>query len=144
MDCSHIVISVKPKYAAQMLSGQKTVELRRRTVHVEPGDRVWIYTTVPEARIAAVATIVRVCTDQPEKIWRRYKGAVGISSEEFDRYFSGSEQACAIVLDNVQAVVPALHLAELRKCAKRFHPPQFFKRLREGSVELDLLKSVDA
>lgn len=104
MDRAHIVISVKPKYAAQMLSGQKTVELRRRTIHVEPGDRVWIYTTVPEARIAAVATIVQVCTGQPEDIWRRYKNSVGVSADEFDRYFHGSEQACAIVLRNVQAV----------------------------------------
>lgn len=144
MDRSHIVISVKPKYAAQMLSGHKTVELRRRTVHVEPGSRVWIYTTVPEARIAAMATIVRVCTDHPERIWHRYKDSVGISSEEFDRYFCGSERACAIVLSDVQAVVPAVHLTELRKRAKRFHPPQFFKRLREGSVELNLLRSVEA
>lgn len=142
MERAHIVISVKPKYAALMLSGQKTVELRRRAIHVEPGARVWIYATIPEGRIAAVATVGRVITSEPAYIWRLYKDSVGISSEEFGEYFRGSAQACAIVLSNVQAIVPALHLEKLRIGTKPFHPPQFFKRLREGSAELKLLESL--
>ncbi len=137
---TNIVISVKPKYVAQILSGRKTVELRRRTVHVEPGSRVWIYTKAPAARIAAVATVMRVITGSPTDIWRRHRNNVGVSIEEFDQYFAGCRSACAILLCNVEAVAPAVQLADLKRQLTRFHPPQFFKRLRAS--ELSLLSSI--
>jgi predicted transcriptional regulator len=141
MNKTHIVISVKAKYAVQILAGNKTVELRRRRVHVEPGSRVWIYVTAPEARVAAVATVSQVVTGRPHTIWRQHRASVGVSWAEFEAYFTDCESACAIILCDVQAIAPALHLSELRRKSKRFHPPQFFKRLQAGSAELRLLQS---
>ncbi len=138
----HIVISVKPKYGAQILTGHKTVELRRRTVHVEPGTRVWIYVTAPEANIAAVATVSSVVTGRPQTIWRKHKQSVGVTWAEFAAYFTDCESACAIVLCDIQAIAPALKLSELRKKSIHFHPPQFFKRLPPESPELKFLQTV--
>ena len=136
-----IVISVKEQYLAMILAGEKKVELRRKTVNVPLGSRVWLYATCPSAQIRAYATVEKITSDSPQVIWRKYHREVGISSEEYDLYMAGASVACAIRLRDVRRINPELSLAELRKRVKGFHPPQFFKRLEEGSPVLKLFRS---
>ena len=140
-DAGDIVISVKAEYLAMIMNGEKTIELRRKTVKVSPGSRIWLYETSPTAHIAAYALVEKVITGTPKKIWSDYRNDVGITLAEFDSYFEGSSLACAIVLSEVRQVVPALKLSELRTRLNGFHPPQFFKRLRQNSPELRLLRA---
>jgi predicted transcriptional regulator len=136
-----IVISVEKKYLMLMLSGEKTIELRRRTVNVATGSRIWIYTKAPSAHISAYASVKDVITGTPKSIWRSYREQVGISLEEYESYFEGSSMACAIRLRDVCPMVPAVKLSELRSRLDGFHPPQFFKRLHKGSPGSLLLRS---
>lgn len=140
-DEGDIIISVKAKYVERILSGEKTIELRRRSINIAPGSRIWIYSKLPGGCIGAFATVDRVLTAHPSKLWRRYNRRLGVTLNEFKKYFSGVGVACGIVLRDVQEISPALHLGELRKKCAPFHPPQFFKRLREGSLALQLLRS---
>jgi len=136
-----IVISVKEQYLAMILAGEKKVELRRKTVNVPLGSRVWLYATCPSAQIRAYATVEKITSDSPQVIWRKYHREVGISSEEYDLYMAGASVACAIRLRDVRRIDPELSLAELRKEVKGFHPPQFFKKLTHDSAERELLRS---
>lgn len=136
-----IVISVKEQYLAMILAGEKKVELRRKTVNVPPGSRVWLYATCPSAHICAYATVENITSDSPQVIWRKYHREVGISSEEYDLYMAGASVACAIRLRDIRRINPELSLAELRRQVRGFHPPQFFKKLTEGSAESVLLRT---
>jgi hypothetical protein len=49
-----ILISLKPKHAAHIFEGEKTVELRKRRPNIKPGTRIWIYATSPTAAIKGV------------------------------------------------------------------------------------------
>ena len=136
-----IVMSIRDEYLTMIMNGDKTIELRRKAVNVPPGSRIWLYAKWPVAHISACATVQRVVTASPAVVWSLYRSAVGITRDEFDSYFEGSLSACAILLENVRCVVPALKLDDLRSCLNGFHPPQFFKKLNQGSPELLLLRS---
>jgi predicted transcriptional regulator len=129
-DCSDILISVAPCYTRAILSGRKTVELRRRRMHVNRGTRVWIYSKVPVGSVEATALVERVCQGDPESLWAEFHQAVGISRIAFDEYFAGCARGCAVVLREVSPVDPVVELEHLKARFDGFHPPQFFKRLR--------------
>lgn len=141
MNREDIVISVRSQFVDRIASGKKTAELRRRAPRIQPGCRVWIYTKAPEATVSICVTVDRIITGSPEEIWRSHSSLLGVSRDEFDGYFAEAETACAIVFRKVEDVSPRVALSEIRSRSKGFHPPQFFKRLREGSPELSLFRS---
>lgn len=136
-----ILISVQGKFVKRILAGKKAAELRRRAPRIQPGCRVWIYTTAPEAMITVCVTVDRVVKGTPREIWLRHQATLGVSFDEFEAYFGDTETACAIFFKEVEDVSPGVALAEIRSRSKGFHPPQFFKRLEEGSPELKLFRS---
>jgi predicted transcriptional regulator len=136
-----IVISVREQYLVKILTGEKKVELRRRTVNVPPGSRVWFYAKCPSAQIRAYATVEQITSDSPQAIWRRYHREAGITCEEYEQYMAGASVACAIRLRDIRHITPELSLAELRRQVRGFHPPQFFKKLTKGSAESVLLRA---
>jgi predicted transcriptional regulator len=136
-----ILISVHRRHVENMLSGKKNVELRRRALHVDPGTRVWIYCTQPTAQVRVVAIIRHIVTAPPREIWQRYGSMSGLLKPEFDSYFHKSQVGCAIVLSNIQLLRSPLSLEAIRRSAKRFQPPQFFKRLSSDCPEFALFES---
>ena len=141
MSKGDIVISVQQKFVERILAGKKAAELRRRAPRIQPGCRVWIYTTAPEAMISVCATVDRVVKGTPREIWQRHQATLGVSFDEFEAYFADTDSACAIFFKQVEDVSPGVALSEIRSRSKGFHPPQFFKRLEEGSPELKLFRS---
>lgn len=137
LDCRDILISLAPAYTQAILDGRKTVELRRRPLRVGNGTRIWIYSKTPTARIEATACVQQIHEGDTEGLWSEFGEATAISRSEFDHYFAGCSRGCAVVLDSVCALVPALDLSTMRSEFAGFHPPQFFKRLR--GEELDKL-----
>jgi predicted transcriptional regulator len=136
-----IVISVQQKFVERIVAGKKAAELRRRAPRIQPGCRVWIYTKAPEAVISICVIVDRLVTGTPEDIWRAHRSDLGVSLDEFEDYFWGAETGCAIFFKQVEDVSPSVALSEIRSKSKGFHPPQFFKRLEEGSPELKLFRS---
>lgn len=123
-----------------MLVGDKKVELRRRALRIPAGTRIWIYSKAPHAAVAAVATVEMVVSMPPRKLWDEYGGLTGVTKKEFDSYFFQANTAWAIFLKDIIALSTVVTLATLRK-RSLFHPPQFFKRLDDGSSTLKLLKT---
>jgi predicted transcriptional regulator len=136
-----IVISVQPKFVERILAGEKVAELRRRVPRIQPGCKVWIYTTAPDAVISICVTVERIVTATPNELWKSHRKTIGVSIDEFEDYFKESQIGCAIFFAKVEGLHPSVALAEIRSKSKGFHPPQFFKRLHEGSPELQLFRS---
>lgn len=131
-DHEHILISLEPRHAQGIYAGYKKVELRRRTVHVQPGTIVWIYEKVPVGSITGYATISAVSTASPSQIWSRFGLASGLAEDEFFSYFKGVEEACALVLESATTLSHPVSLRHLRAEVSGFQPPQFFVRLHHA------------
>jgi len=137
--CRDILISLHPEHTQSVLTGRKTVELRRRPLRVEPGTRVWIYTKQPRGCIEAVAVLGAVHEDTHDELWRRFGTQVAISRSAFDAYLAGTERGYALEFASVSALSAAIDLEEIRSTVHCFHPPQFFKRLDPDGSEVALL-----
>jgi predicted transcriptional regulator len=133
-----ILISIRPKYASHIFSGEKTVELRRRKPKISPGARIWIYATAPIAAIKGYANLDRVVTATPEAIWREFGSQTAISKEEFDHYFAECSAAHALILSEIRILERPLVLEQMKKMVRGFHPPQFFCRLNGAVAEMRL------
>jgi predicted transcriptional regulator len=123
-----------------MLEGRKTIELRRRAVHVARGTRVWIYSKSPYAVVEVLAIVDRVISAKPEALWSEYKDQLGISKTDFESYFLDVSVGCALVLRDIQRLPCSVSLSEIRDCASSFQPPQFFLRLRSDHPALKVLR----
>ncbi len=141
MSKGDIVISVRHKFVERIVAGKKGAELRRRAPRIQPGCKVWIYTKAPEAVISICVTVDRIVAGSPKEIWQSHRSDLGVSRDEFEDYFKEAQTACAIFFKLVEDVSPSVALSEIRSKSKGFHPPQFFKRLEEGSPELKLFRS---
>jgi predicted transcriptional regulator len=122
------VISIHPTFAEAILSGRKTVELRRRIPPIEVGARLWIYATRPVASIVGTALIDSIFRGTPQAVWETYSDRAAINSDDFDRYFEGAREAIGIGLSKAQRMQP-VGIEQLRFWKKGFHPPQVLSRI---------------
>lgn len=137
-DAVNILISVEERHVLNMLNGTKMVELRRRSVSIKEGSRVWIYSKVPIGQLKAYGIVQKVHRATPRKIWKQYGSMSGISKMEFDQYFENISFGCAIVFQSIDELENKISLNAIREAVGNFHPPQFFKYLNTGSPELEL------
>jgi predicted transcriptional regulator len=118
-----MLLSIHPRHVQNMLTGIKTVELRRTRPAVAPGQPVAIYATTPAAAIVATCRIERVEVDTPPAIWAATSARAAVTREEFDRYFEGSAVAVALHLSAIAALRRSVPLTKIREHGV-FHPPQ--------------------
>lgn len=136
-----ILISIRPKYVAKILRGEKTVELRRRHLKVSPGTRVWIYSKGPDGAISAHAEVSAVVTGEPRQLWQQFRSQVGVTQQEFWAYFASVDEGCALVLSNVVGLKKQISLRTMRGKVASFHPPQFYTKLRGRERMLRVLRA---
>jgi predicted transcriptional regulator len=133
-DCADAIISIRPHYADAILSGQKTIELRRRVPQLSSGTTLWIYATRPTGAVVGMATIRDVDRGRPATIWKHHRSKVGLDHASFNAYFEGAQEAVAILLEVVRRVRP-ITIEQLREVRDCFHPPQVLTRLTESEAK---------
>lgn len=135
----HAMISIKPGFAASILSGMKTIELRRRFIDLPLGSKLWIYSTLPVGAVVGVATLETVDRDTPKNLWKKYSGRTQISSPEFDAYFGGCEQGVALGLSSIQTLEP-VGLQTIREIRGVASMPQVAVRITREQAECFCLR----
>jgi len=140
--CSDILISLEPRHSDNVLSGRKTVEVRRRRVNIQPGTRIWIYTKRPRAQVDAFAIVESVHDGSRDELWTMFSSKLALPRSLYDAYMSGCRTGCAIVLQSVSPLEKAIPLEDMRASFAEFHPPQFFKKLHPGSRELAVFRTL--
>lgn len=137
------LISIKPIYVQKLLSGEKAAELRNRRVNLQPGSRLWIYSTLPSGCLETVAKVSGVQVGAPGAIWEQFGSHLGVSEKNYRRYVNGSNKVSAIFVKRVQELPLSLSLQRLKSQVPGFHPPQFLKYMCESdpvlSAIIDLL-----
>jgi predicted transcriptional regulator len=141
-EVDNILISLVARYADGIFAGEKTVEFRRRVMHVEPGTNVWVYVKVPVACIIGRVRVGSVHASSPADLWERFGSVSGLSHREFCEYFGGSTQGTALVLEDARLLARSLPLQCIREINKGFQPPQFFLRLAPAHPVLWAVKDV--
>jgi predicted transcriptional regulator len=127
------IISIHPGYAEAILTGKKTVELRRRVPALLSGSRLWIYATRPTAAVVGFVTIQKVSKADPATIWREHHHNAGIDLAAFQTYFEGTHEAVAILLAAAKRVGP-ITVEQLKMVRDSFHPPQTVVRLTNSEA----------
>jgi predicted transcriptional regulator len=134
---AHALISLEERFAEGILNGTKLVELRRRSMRLEPGTTVWFYVKVPVGQVIGSARVHSTHALAPSTLWRRYGDVSGLSRAEFFDYFAGVDRAFALVLNQPKRLEIGVSLQALRKLNGSFQPPQFFQHLAEESPLVD-------
>jgi len=122
-----LLISVKEEYTNKILSGEKTIELRKCIPNVSPGDEVLIYCTAPIKAIVGRATVKDVLVHSPNQMWKLHSAKLGISKLAFMDYYNNHGKAIGIVLTDVKKMQKTIELKQLRNRLPNFSPPQTYK-----------------
>jgi predicted transcriptional regulator len=122
-----VLFSIRPAHAEKILTGNKTVELRRRFANaVTPGTLALIYSTSPTSALIGSAKIKAVhCTDLPT-LWKTHRKAACLNKSDFEAYFAGLQRGYAIILESARPLERPVGLTELRK-RFGFEPPQSYQ-----------------
>ncbi len=128
---SALLLSVRPRFAEAILSGQKTVEVRRRRVGAPDGALVVLYASSPVMAVVGTARLERIEALGLEDAWETYGHTMGVTRNEFDDYLSGSDVACLLFLVDPSPLGSPLPLNDLRG-NRNFHPPQSYRYVAES------------
>jgi predicted transcriptional regulator len=119
------LMSLHPEFAAAILSGEKTVEFRKRPI-ADDVTHVVIYVTKPVAAVVGIFRVGGQVTTSPDSLWRAFRSVAGISRGRFFDYFGSRLSGTGIKVDTVHAFDAQLPLAESVGVS---HPPQSFQYL---------------
>lgn len=126
-----LLLSVRPRFAEAILSGQKTVEVRRRRVAAREGSPVVLYASSPVMAVVGTAQLERSETLSLQDAWSSHGHAMGINRCEFDDYLAGTDTACLLFLAKALPLGAPLPLNDLRS-SRAFHPPQSYRYVAES------------
>lgn len=130
-----VLISIQPVNIYKILSGEKTVELRRKFSADNKGSIALLYATKPIGEVLGDALINDVVVDNPEKIWKTFHSFIGCNRQEFDEYAKGARTLSAILLSQVSQYP---HPFEWNKVMEAFvgisKPPQSHQLIPVASL----------
>lgn len=124
-----LVISIRPRYAARIFEGSKTIELRRIRPRVKRGSCVFVYCSTPTRAVIGSLIVTRLIEMTPQMLWREHGSKTALSWSDFRSYFSGAARAFGIEIGVARQFAEAVPLCELRTIAPTFHPPQLYRYL---------------
>ncbi|MBO9505384.1 helix-turn-helix domain-containing protein [Qipengyuania flava] len=121
-----VVLSIKPQYSSKILTGEKTVELRRRfPLKVPKGTLAFIYSTTPDKALVGCAEIAAVTKERVPTIWRNLRDEACIEKADFDAYFDNQDHGFVLRFSKAKAFQNSIDLNELRSRFD-FEAPQSF------------------
>lgn len=137
-----LLISIKPKYVAQIVIGNKRVELRRTRPNIGCGEIVLIYESSPTMALVGYGVVEKVISSSPWSLWPRVRKLAGISKAEFDGYFRGAEKAYGIEFEKIDFFNKPIGLVKLREKLGGFHPPQIYRYLSKENLSNIMVEDV--
>lgn len=129
-----VMISIRPDYVCRIKSGAKQIEIRTRRPQLDPGDIIWIYETLPIGSVSLWARVTRIITIDSELAWRKYKGDMGVSRQEFLAYINKQTKVSLIFLKEPTPLRAPISLKALRSICEGFMPPQFMRKVKEPAL----------
>lgn len=124
-----LFLSIHPRFVDKILSGEKTIELRRRRPRSVAGGWIAIYATTPQRQLRGIARVTEVRVGGVRDMWPQARLQAGVTKKEYESYFSDCERAVGIVLADPVSFAEPVSLERLRELWPNFQPPQGFRYL---------------
>ena len=131
-----LFLSIHPRFLDRILTGEKTVELRRQRPRDVTGQLVVLYATTPAKQLKGIARVTEIRSLPPQTLWPVVQHQACVKQAEYQRYFEGSDQAVGIFLADAIAFEHPLSLESLRQAWPGFQPPQGFRYLTAEQRQL--------
>lgn len=130
-----LLLSVHPYFVEEVLTGRKTVELRKRAPKCQPGDWIAVYSTTPEKQLVGLVEIESITIGEPKRLWHIIGAKSGVTHLQYNQYFADARLAVGIAIGNPKRLEKPVSLDVLRKEWPGFHPPQSFIYLSENQAK---------
>lgn len=130
-----LFLSLRPIYAELIISGTKTVELRRIRPRAIPGTLVIIYASSPVKHVVGTCVVDEINTATPEEIWRLHGARTGLDWPALSAYFKDKERGVAIAVMSPTRLEIPIPLTIVRKYVGRSAPPQSFRYIARHEAE---------
>lgn len=108
-----ILISIKPEYVNEILSGRKKYEYRKVKAKKDNVDKMIVYATAPIMKVVAEIEILNILEDSPDLIWEYTKKYSGITKTFYDKYYKNKDTAVAYQLGRIEEYDVPKELSEL-------------------------------
>lgn len=131
-----LLISVRPRFASLILKGTKKVELRRVRPRVGVKDPVFLYATLPVQAVVGYCLVSHVVSEPVRVIWELVESVAGLTWEEFEKYYVGTNIAHAIFVGSPVAFSRPITLSDLQVGWPGFRPPQSYRYIPQEHFAL--------
>ena len=139
MENSILFLPVKPKWADLIMSGKKTLELRKRLPACEVPIRVMVYASSPQMEVVGIAECFGVIW-QGVVSWTDYElGKACVTRAELHSYFAAYKWSNALCLRNAVKFAKPISLGMLRDFWD-IEPPQQWRYIDETTYN-DIVKA---
>lgn len=141
MPSNILLLSIKPKYAEKIFSGQKKVELRRVRTRLNSGDLVLVYVSSPQKALIGFFEVEKVVVKEnlPQELnnlWELVKKYASIEREAFMSYYQGSYLGVCIFVKKTRRFSAPIELQILREKFGYFFPPQSYRYLTGAEIKV--------
>lgn len=120
-------LSIKPKYAEQILTGIKTVELRKQIPKLEPGSLVFLYASSPKKALVGAFLLEHVEIEKPGDLWSKVEKKSCLDFKYYREYYFTSDKAVGLYIGTLWKIKNPVKLDDIRKDWPTFSPPQSFR-----------------
>lgn len=121
-----MILSLKPRFADAILSGVKTVELRRTEPKIRVPTLALIYASTPARALLGTCVVASVESCHLGALWQVHGAGSGLDHKEFLNYFEGVQSGTALSLASPRRFSRPVPLVELRSRPNGFRSPQSF------------------
>jgi predicted transcriptional regulator len=109
-----ILLSVKPQYANLLITGVKTIELRKKfPTDLEKETKIFIYSSFPEKKVIGECKISKIEYLRLEDLWRVASIEAMISWEDFKSYYEGHTHGYAVHVFKAKKYKESIFLADI-------------------------------
>ena len=127
-----LLVSIKPEFAEKIFNGTKSIELRKSTPNVLPGDAVVIYCTDPVKAVLGICIVKEILRLKPSVMWKVHNCVLGIDQKRFKEYYENSNFAIGIVLTSICRLDRNISLTTIKAMFPTFQPPQTFRYYKKS------------
>lgn len=93
-----VLLSIKPKYAEKIFSGEKKWEYRKK-IWTQKVDKVVVYASTPTQRVVGEFEIDQILSGSPIMLWRHTLYQADITVFEFATYFEKYFQSIGYAIE---------------------------------------------
>ena len=125
----NVLLSIKPKFAAQILKGDKIYEFRKSKFNPKKKvNKVYIYSSGPVKKIVGSFRIGEILESTPADLWEKCNEFGGIEKPDFFKYYEQKKIGYAFKIKDLEVFETPI---DPRKIFVNFKPPQSYLYLNE-------------